>query len=238
MTSIYIATAVLPAVGYTAFWKLRPPNMRRARHASCLCACCENFSCYEEGLKAVRDILEGVYNNDEKDEVDDADEPDPLCTNALYNVMRLLHFIHIERCVDKVVKECLCPDAFENQNEDCINCQCDACGFKKIWSEGLRKQLLREDGQLKMGVNPVWLKEVTWSRYKTVKETASSAANEDADKEEMKQQRRGTLIAFLDEFEHRLWPKYPYHRYTLHRTRESAEELRQNTRQEEEAHSA
>ena len=80
--------------------------------------------------------------------------------------------------------------------------------------------------KLKTGVDPVWLKEVKWFRYKTAKETASSAVDKDEDEEEMKQQRRGTLIDLLDEFEGHVWPKYPYHRYTLLRTQAAAEKLR------------
>jgi hypothetical protein len=46
---------------------------------------------------------------------------------------------------------------------------CLECGFKKHWSNSLRKELLDADGELKPGVNPVWLQEVQWERYKTEK---------------------------------------------------------------------
>jgi len=77
---------------------------------------------------------------------------------------------------------------------------------------------------LKEGVHPVWLKEVKWERYKTAKDTASrsdATEGEEDDERGMRQHRVGSIIDLLDEFEAHAWPSYPYHRYTLERTRAS-----------------
>ena len=225
--SLTVGAAVGSAViALSTFWSLRPPNLKRAQQETCLCKACENLSCYEKALQEAARLVQEAYP-DEQDEDEDADEPDPMRQND--NYLQLLQFVKEERRIGKVTM-CLCPEAFKNQQEACIRCKCAACGFQKIWSQGLRVELVQPDGALRPDVNPVWLKEVKWFRYKTAKETASVAVDEDEDEEQMKQQRRGTLIDLLDEFEAHAWPKYPYHRYTLHRTREAADQLRRTAR--------
>ena len=60
----------------------------------------------------------------------------------------------------------LCPGAFNEGRMGCVDpggceadCKCckDSCGFKGLWSKGLREKLIDSDGELKPGVNPVWL---------------------------------------------------------------------------------
>ena len=70
----------------------------------------------------------------------------------------------------------LCPGSFDAGKMGCIDpsgCEadekCSKCGFKALWSEGLRKKLVSSTGDLLPGVNPVWLREVHWERYKTEK---------------------------------------------------------------------
>ena len=90
---------------------------------------------------------------------------------------------------------------------------CKKCGFARIWTNGLRKKLVSGGGNLKSGVHPVWLTEMKWSRYKSHKPGPG-------EKELLLQPRSGSIIDFLDEFEP-VSRKYAYHRYILHRTRES-----------------
>ena len=124
------------------------------------------------------------------------------------------------------VESVLCPGAFAAGNMGCIDpggCEhdtpCSRCGFKQMWPQGLRPELVGNDGELKEGANPVWLKQVQWSRYKTEK---------DADgKQTMRGDRTGTVIEFLDELE-QVYSKYVYHRYILHRTRASNTEFDRN----------
>ena len=62
----------------------------------------------------------------------------------------------------------LCPDAFNKGCMGCIlpgGCEQDTpcskqCGFGQFWSRGLRAELVASDGDIKPGVNSVWLKQV------------------------------------------------------------------------------
>ena len=95
----------------------------------------------------------------------------------------------------------------------------------------MRKRLVSEDGKLKPQKHPIWLKTVTWSRYKTAKGVGTVIPEDgsQSSKETMKQRLSGTIIEFLDGPE-RAWRKYPYHRYTLERTRASNQEFERNCR--------
>ena len=51
-----------------------------------------------------------------------------------------------------IVKAALCPGAFDGAGKlDCINGSCKACGFEKLWSKGLRKHVVYDQGHAKEG---------------------------------------------------------------------------------------
>jgi hypothetical protein len=209
-------------VSFSTFWELRPPNLRKARHETCLCKHCESMLCYEKAMGEAWEQVQKAYGSDDA-ERDDAGtnvgEDDPMLTNEHYQ--KLTKFIKLDRRIEKV-KCILCKNAFEHQQEACIYSKCESCGVKKVWSQGLRKELVEGTG-LKPGVHPVWLKEIQWERYKTAKDTASRSASPEAEEDDRsaRQLRVGSIIDLLDEFEAHAWPSYPYHRYTLDRTRAS-----------------
>jgi len=188
-----------------------------------LCKYCENFSFYTDALDDVLTELREVYDSS------DVEEPEELDVVAKdVNYAKLFEFSGIDRRINKV-KLLLCENAFESENRDCIEGRCGSCGFKKIWSDGLRKMLVDKDGNLKAGVHPVWLKTVQWWRYKTSAPSNSvSVDDSNSEKETLKQHRQGSIIDFIDEFEAHTWKKYPSHRFTLHKTREAVNELHQN----------
>ena len=87
---------------------------------------------------------------------------------------------------------------------DCLNGKCSRCGFKKLWSEGLRKKLVvrrrRDDGTLVDDLRsdaPVeFQSKLTWTRISSSKAKPAGEA-----KELMHEPRSGTVVEFLDEFE-------------------------------------
>ena len=67
----------------------------------------------------------------------------------------------------KKAEHVLCPDAYRDGSMGCIDpggCQkdtpCKKCGFGQFWSRGLRHELVDKNGDLKPGVNAVWLTQV------------------------------------------------------------------------------
>jgi hypothetical protein len=94
------------------------------------------------------------------------------------------------------------------------------CGFARIWTNGLRLKLVDQAGEFKPGVHPVWLTEIKWSRYKTHKPAPG-------EKTLLHQDCSGSIIEFLDQLEP-VTRKYAYHRYILHKTRESNTQFERN----------
>ena len=52
------------ALSLRQFIKMAPWNLRKAKHESCLCKACENFSCYEKGLATTIDVLTEAFKLD------------------------------------------------------------------------------------------------------------------------------------------------------------------------------
>ena len=201
---------------------------------------------YEDASDIARAKLETVYNPPADAIEEDADSADthPLSQDADY--IRLIKFFETDRRILKV-QQVVCENAFEDMKMDCIRGNCTRCGFKKIWSQGLRRKLvdvMGNVGKLKPGVHPVWLKRLRWWRFKTAKASPSDAVcdasntagapmlsilqpagGQQADKQTHRQAREGSIIDFLDEFETLTMKKYPFHRFTLYKTRESALQL-------------
>ena len=217
------------ALSFKQYCKELPWNLRRVKRESCLCKACENFGLYEGSLDDVLQTLLDALGPQlgEDEEIIEGTE-DPLYHDTDLN--KIIEMSKMDRRIDKV-KHLLCSRAFEDQKVDCLYSDCDHCGFKACWSKSLRKKLVDENNRLRPGENPVWLKTIYWSRYKTTKGFGSVvvATGSRNSKELMEQQMSGTIIEFLDDME-RAWRKYPYHRYTLERTRASNRQFERNCR--------
>ena len=111
----------------------------------------------------------------------------------------------------------MCPGSFDKGKMGCIDpsgCRecdrCNQCGFRQIWSAGLRQRLVDDQGELKPGINPIWLQTIKWDRFKTEKPAEGSSDQ----KETLRSDRQGTIIDFFDDFEP-VMDKYAYHRCCL-----------------------
>ena len=123
-----------------------------------------------------------------------------------------------------MVKAVLCPGAFDGAGKlDCINCKCAACGFKKLWSEGLRKHVVDGDGNVMESAPVEFQSEVKWMRVRSSKKTEPGEA-----KQPNYESHTGTVVQFLDEFERDIMSKFPHHRFTVHRQKEAAAEFDRN----------
>ena len=153
------------------------------------------------GVDLVDDTAVSVDSADDSDQSPD-DETDGLSNGEINDVadesntktdadrdakaaVKLLH-LKYDACV--ACLPCLTTRKLGDANFTCVNGECPHCGFDKIWSKGLRRQILmREyDSEKREWVdklNPnsalatnTWLKQVEWRSYVT-KETPSVAAH-------------------------------------------------------------
>ena len=113
----------------------------------------------------------------------------------------------------------------------CLNSKCSHCGFKRLWSEGLRKLLVvrrrRADGTMVDDLRPdapvEFQSKLTWTRISSSKAKAAGA-----DKQLMHEPRSGTVVEFLDEFEREAMAKFPFHKFTIIRQKAMAAEFERN----------
>ena len=111
---------------------------------------------YEDALEGAKSDLEAAYDVDEEDE--EPGDREDILADADY--LKLFGYISEDRRIERV-KSVLCEDAFPEMKMDCINGKCEECGFKKLWSQGLRQKLVDDGGDLHPNVNPIWMKEQT-----------------------------------------------------------------------------
>ena len=121
------------------------------------------------------------------------------------------------------------PPAFvsplDHRGAACMNGDCTKCGFKRLWSHGVRP-LLYENGQLRGDVHPAWFTKVKWQIYKNepvppVREKADPDYGQGKRTKLTVVDQTGTVVDFLDHLEGRA-TNHLKHRSTLARQRASA----------------
>jgi hypothetical protein len=73
---------------------------------------------------------------DPEEPVEEDDDDAEIANHPKFKA--LLDFVDTPRRIDKV-EACLCEKKMSGDRLKCINGQCDKCGFKQLWSEGLRR---------------------------------------------------------------------------------------------------
>ena len=215
-------------ISCSKFKDLKPWNLKSSKQESCLCKSCENFGLYEQSLADIFKLLEDQLKDGATNVGEELDnDVDPIV--LLLKYQKLHKLTQMKRRIEKV-ESWLCLQAFERGAMGCIDpagcknidsedyapCAKPECGFKHLWSEGLRKETIDKDGNLMPDAHPIWLREVSWSRYKTATDTDG--------KKTLRSEVKGSIVEFFDDFE-RVCNKYTYHRYILHRTRQTNQQF-------------
>mmetsp|Transcript_3312 Transcript_3312/g.8239 ORF Transcript_3312/g.8239 Transcript_3312/m.8239 type:complete len:726 (+) Transcript_3312:2193-4370(+) len=116
-----------------------------------------------------------------------------------------------------MVRFMLCAGAFEGAGkEECINGKCQVCGFKMLWSSGLRPHVLDKNGNICSRAPLEFQTTVKWVRIRSSKQETPGEASKTA-----YEQRQGTIVQFLDEFESESSRKFPHHRFTVQRQKQT-----------------
>jgi len=151
---------------------------------------------------------------------DDEDNAEVDSWEGKEQLLKLLEFCALKSKAE-MMKKVLCEGAFDGAGKDaCINSKCAACGFKKLWSEGLRRHVVDAEGNVKASAPVEFQSEVRWTRIRSSKKTEPGEA-----KQPNYEEHTGTIVQFLDEFERDVMRKYPHHRFTIIRQTEMASEF-------------
>lgn len=112
-------------------------------------------------------------------------------------LMQLLTFCS-KQFKSEQVKDILCEGAFEEGKLACINGSCSSCGFRQLWSNGLRLHVVGADNELKSEAPFEFESQLQWSRIKSSNKGVGTPGES---KEMLQEKRTGNVINFLDEFE-------------------------------------
>lgn len=209
------------AISFSAFKKLRPWYVRRAKEESCLCKHCDNFKQQQSAFQALYDLLQPMCERSSTAEADDAPEDDlEEAEAATWSGRVALEKLLIFGCLvskSKMVKYMLCDGALDGAGQKaCIDGDCPHCGFKKLWSQGLRRHVVDAHQNLRPTAPIQFQSVVKWVRIRSSKQATPSEG-----KNTSYEAKQGTIVQFLDEFERESALKYPHHRFTISRQKDA-----------------
>lgn len=213
----------------TTFRSLRPWYVRRAREETCLCKSCENFKQQMRTLRTVADTLQPLMEQSPTADADDgagADEEDQSRASEWEGADKLRRLISFCRLESKssMVKAYLCDGAFDRGGEKlCLEGKCLHCGFKNLWSNGLRQHIVDSKGDVLRTAPVEFQSIVKWTRIKSSKQKTPEEG-----KDTRYDAKTGTIVQFLDEFERETCPKFPHHRFTIKRQKEMDAQFNRN----------
>jgi hypothetical protein len=128
----------------------------------------------------------------------------------------------------------------------CINGSCKLCGFKRLWSEGLRPKIVDKDGDITQGYLR-WMRVFKWFRYEMIdKETGKTTREGDAEEPACdddgewhlvkpkkvtrmldRVEKQGSIVDFLDDWEP-VFVRMCHHRDTIARCKDADVEYERN----------
>lgn len=219
MYKLFCSRYVAHQISFSTFKKLRPWYAKRAKEESCLCKHCDNFKQQQTPLHSLvhifQPLLDASPRTDAEDISPDVDEEASGAAAAWAGqgaLQKLLEFCGI-KSKSGMVKYTLCEGAFDGAGQvDCIDGKCLECGFRQLWSRGLRCYIVDGKGDLIPSAPVEFQSEIKWIRIKSSKSVSPGESRASSYEE-----RRGTIVQFLDEFDRETIRKFPLHRFTVQR---------------------
>lgn len=194
------------------FRLLKPWNVIKAYRETCLCRMCEMFRLFIQALRLLPPLLEPLLTHLDSNEDEDIFVSRAECEEGHRGsdaqLSALIEFCSLDSKT-QMVQRLVCGGQIMDAGMTCVQGKCANCGFKKMWSQGLRTQLVGRDNKLFDGVSSIWEHEVRWETLQSSGSTPSSGSSDDA--ESLRARKEGTIIDLLDAFESASI-KFPAHR--------------------------
>ena len=230
------------AISFALFKKLRPWYVRHVKRQTCLCQCCTNFKYYQEALQSLPILFEDIMHPPTADEESSGADASTSTSDSSQGsaamgassaaadewsteplMIQLMSFCECKfksDMVKKVLQPCLGDGDMLDGSLRCISQGCSDCGFQRLWSKGLRKKVVDAHGNIRANAPVEFQSEMKWTKV--------GAPKEGEHREEMHDQRGGTVVEFLDEFESNVMCHFPHHKYTLLKQKASAAQFDRN----------
>jgi len=225
--SLYLLRYSSHRISFSLFKRLRPWYVRRTKERTCECKHCTNFKNYMTVHHSLEKHFGPLLNSPtaDADALADGDEDDSDVHEweGKAGLTKLLEFCALQS-KSEMVKFALCKGALDGAgSEDCINGKCARCGFDKLWSKGLRKHVIDGQGNIKASAPIEFQAEFKWLRIRSSKNGQAGEPSQPS-----YEQRRGTVVEFLDDFEASAMRKFPHHRFTIMRQKDMAAQFERN----------
>lgn len=238
VVSSKIANPKKPEDVPTLFRIAAPWEMRKGRDTGCLCTICENLEQIRRGqmatLKLLNDLVEREKYEKESGSRDSGDEELLSTSNNISGsannifmtkVKYIASILSASSKFDMVCK-CLCPpqgnkeglSRLEDIKKECLDMECNNCGFSKYWSKGIRSKIVDtpfgELASISDDSDATWSEKIQWRHYVLRPRPAMTefAARQNDDSEYSSRDgntlrdlvletKEGTVVDFLDEIE-------------------------------------
>lgn len=226
--SLFLVRYPAHAIAFSTFKRLRPWYVRRAKEESCLCKQCDNFKQQQVTFRSVLDLIKPVLMSSPTADAEDAPDNDMEANEASTwsgqaELEKLAQFCRLES-KSEMMKFVLCDGAMDGEGKQaCIDGACEHCGFRRIWSEGLRPHVVDESGNIRSSAPLLFQSVVEWVRIRSSKQ-----ATPEEGKNTCYESRKGTVVQLLNEFESETARKFPHHRFTIGRQRAADDEFNRN----------
>ena len=227
---VFEQTYPLDKISLSQFRKLKPWNLIKAYRETCLCRTCEAFRLYVKALNIIGKLLKDLLQSDENLQQQESIAENPggedaeasaeasAAASAAASLQaddkfeQLVGFCKLDS-KSEMVNRLVCAPCLMSAEPACVDGSCASCGFKKMWSEGVRPKLVDNEGKLQPGVSSAWEQEVRYEVIKSSKSTPSDGSSIE-DKDTLRERRTATVIEFLDAFEDAS-KKFPAHRHLV-----------------------
>lgn len=178
--------------------------------------------CMLYGVAQLFELVTNPAASDGEEAEDGAEDLD--IWDGLPSLLRLLSFCS-KNFKSEMVRDALCTGSIDSGKLDCINGSCPRCGFRTLWSQGLRPYVLDANGDLRSDAPVEFQSHLKWTR---ISSSTTNAATPADSKQLLHQQRCGTVVEFLNEFELHVMHKFPHHKYTINKQKASTAQFLRN----------
>jgi hypothetical protein len=210
------------AISFAQFKLELPWNIKHAYRETCLCRTCLNHDWHRDGIKVVAGLIAPLLTPPSADAESNEEEATDAAPVPL---LKELHDFALLQSRREIGESIVCSETLGDKTEQaCIDGKCDKCGFGRLWSRGLRPQVVKinERGEVELteAASQFYQNEMMWDTTKPTGGNTPAGDDEDA----LRHRATGTIVEFLDAFEIVLRRWLP-HRYHIVQAKRAAREL-------------
>ena len=227
-----------PHLAPRVFRENAPFQMKKAHDTGCCCIECEGMNELKRGSNGAAAKIEEILKRLQSSVTRSAN---PALTSTLAKIRYIITKPSKYESIVACLHPCLpCDGKLERAKFECIKGrQCTECGFRQLWSNDVRKAVLKDNDELRSNTllaGPEWKEsKIMWRHYtQSISNAVLADDNDEYTPLENKnacnlvlKTTNGNLIEFLDKYEETT-KRHAYHRHLVSTERKASIEYDQN----------